>query len=59
MQKKLSEINGLPNPLPKEKGNFMAMVLEDGPGNERETYLQYIKQLKGETINRFHAKFFR
>jgi hypothetical protein len=51
--KKLSEINALSNPNPKEKSNFLANILEDGSGNERDVYLQYIKQIKAETINRF------
>lgn len=44
--KKLTEINALNNPFPKEKGNFLAPILEDGMGNEREVYFQYIKQVK-------------
>lgn len=51
--KKLGEINALPVPFPKDKSNFLAVILEDGPGNEREIYLQYIKQAKAETIGRF------
>lgn len=31
----------------------MAVMLEDGPGNERDYYLQYIKHLKAETVHRF------
>lgn len=31
--KKLTEINALNNPFPKEKGNFLAPILEDGMGN--------------------------
>ena len=46
-----------PVPLPKEKGNFMANLLEDGPGHERDHYIQYVKQLKGETVNRFLEKY--
>jgi hypothetical protein len=40
-------------PNPKDKGNFLAPVLEDGVGNERVVYLEYLKHLKAETINRF------
>lgn len=54
--KKLSEINALPNPNPKDKGNFLANILEEGSGNERDVYLQYIKQMKAETINRFQER---
>ena len=45
------------NPLPKEKNNFLAPLLEDGFGNELETYLSYLKQLKAETIARFQEKY--
>ena len=58
VQKKLSEINGMQNPYPKDKGNYMAPLLEDRV-NERDVYLQYIKQMKGETINRFFVRFFK
>ena len=44
------------NPLPKDKSNFLAPLLEDGKGNDLDTYLAYIRQLKAETINRFVAK---
>jgi hypothetical protein len=44
------------NALPKEKSNFLAPLLEEGFGNELETYLSYLKQLKAETINRFQEK---
>jgi hypothetical protein len=54
--KKLTEINALSNPLPKDKGNFLSAILEEGMGNEREIYLQYVKQVKAETINRFLLK---
>lgn len=44
--KKLTEINALNIPSPKEKGNFLAPILEEGLGNERDVYFQYIKQLR-------------
>ena len=44
-------------PLPKDKNNFMSVVLEDGPGNERDYYLQYIKQIRAETVARFLEKY--
>lgn len=44
------------NPLPKEKTNFLAPLLEDVKGAELDTYLAYVKQLKAETINRFITK---
>ncbi len=53
VQKKLGEINSLPTPLPKEKANFLCNLLEDGSGPERQAYLDYLKQLRAETINRF------
>jgi hypothetical protein len=34
------------NPLPKEKANFLAPLLQDGFGNELDTYLAYLKQIK-------------
>jgi hypothetical protein len=46
-------VNSLGIPFPKEKGNFLSAILEEGSGNEREVYFQYMKQLKAETINRF------
>lgn len=55
--KKLTEVNALNIPFPKEKGNFLANILEDGPTNERDVYFQYLKQLKAETINRFLLRY--
>lgn len=57
INKKLTEVNGLNNPYPKDKGNFLSAILEEGLGNEREAYLQYVKQLKAETINRFAQRY--
>lgn len=39
VQKKLMEISSMPNPLPKEKANFLSSLLEDGGGNDRQAYL--------------------
>ena len=52
-KKRLSDSLSMNIPLPKNKSNFMAVMLEDGPGNERDYYLQYIKHLKAETVHRF------
>lgn len=57
ISKKLNEVNALNIPFPKDKGNFLANVLEDSLGNEREAYFQYLKQLKAETVNRFFLRY--
>lgn len=46
----------MPNPLPKDKNNFLAPLLEACSGSELDTYLAYVRQLKAETINRFVGK---
>jgi hypothetical protein len=33
-------------------------LLEDGSGNERQTYLDYLRQIRAETVSRFLAKYF-
>lgn len=35
----------------------MANLLEDGSGQEREYYVQYLKQLRGETVQRVLQKY--
>jgi hypothetical protein len=33
------------------------MILEDGNGPEREVYMNYIKQIRAETVKRFLERY--